>query len=161
MTRQLSPQEAYDRLADRAAMAELCSADVIKKLRDWSIAADVAGKILNRLTKERFVDDRRFAALYVRDRLNNARWGLIKIRANMRLKRLSGEIIEEAIDAEFSEEQYFSNLAAALRSKARNLSEPLTAADRAKLIRFAAGRGYEPELILDMIADEEYWRNAD
>ncbi len=161
MTRQLSPREAYERLADRAAMAELCSADVIKKLRDWSIAADVAGKILNRLTKERFVDDRRFAALYVRDRLNNARWGLIKIRANMRLKRLSGEIIEEAIDAEFSEEQYFSNLAAALRSKARNLSEPLTAADRAKLIRFAAGRGYEPELILDMIADEEYWRNAD
>lgn len=161
MTRQLSPQEAFERLADRAAMTELCSADVIKKLRDWRIAPEQGQKILERLIQERYVDDRRFAALYVRDRINNARWGLIKIRAAMRLKRLSDTIIEEAIEAEFNEEQYFSNLAAALRSKARTLSEPLSAEARSKLIRFAAGRGYEPELILDMVADEEYWRNAD
>ncbi len=161
MTRQLTPQQAFERLADRAAMAELCSADVMKKLRDWKIAPADGDKILDRLIQERYVDDRRFASLYVRDRINNARWGLIKIRAAMRLKRLSSAMIDEAIEAEFNEEQYFSNLAAALRSKARNLSEPLTAEDRAKLIRFAAGRGYEPELILDMVADEEYWRNAD
>ncbi len=161
MTRQLTPQQAFERLADRAAMAELCSADVMKKLRDSKSATADGDKILDRLNQDRSFDDRRFASLYVRDRINNARWGLIKIRAAMRLKRLSSAMIDEAIEAEFNEEQYFSNLAAALRSKARNLSEPLTAEDRAKLIRFAAGRGYEPELILDMVADEEYWRNAD
>lgn len=161
MTRQLSPQEAFERLADRAAVAEICSADVIRKLREWKIAPDAAQKILDRLIRERYVDDRRFASLYVRDRINNARWGLLKIRAAMRLKRLSSSIIEEAVEAEFNEEQYFSNLAAALRSKARTLSEPLSADDRAKLIRFAAGRGYEPDLIMEMVDDEEYWRNAD
>lgn len=161
MTRQLSPQEAFERLADRAAVAEICSADVIRKLREWKIAPDAAQKILDRLIRERYVDDRRFASLYVRDRINNARWGLVKIRAAMRLKRLSSSIIEEAVEAEFNEEQYFSNLAAALRSKARTLSEPLSADDRAKLIRFAAGRGYEPDLIMEMVDDEEYWRNAD
>lgn len=161
MTRQLSPQEAFERLADRAAVAEICSADVIRKLREWKIAPDPAQKILDRLIRERYVDDRRFASLYVRDRINNARWGLVKIRAAMRLKRLSSSIIEEAVEAEFNEEQYFSNLAAALRSKARTLSEPLSADDRAKLIRFAAGRGYEPDLIMEMVDDEEYWRNAD
>lgn len=161
MTRQLSPQQAYERLADRAAVSELCSGEILKKLREWKISPDETGKILDRLIKERYVDDRRFAALYVRDRINNARWGLIKIRAAMRLKQLSQAIIEEAIEAEYSEERYFSNLAAALRAKARALSSPLTPTDRTKLIRFAASRGYEPDLIIDMIGDEEYWRNAD
>lgn len=161
MTRQLTPQQAFERLADRAALTEICSAEAERKLREWQIAPESADAIVDRLIAERYIDDRRFAHAYVRDRINTARWGLLKIRREMRMKRLSSALIEEAIDAELNDETYCMNLAAALRSKARSMPSPLTEADRAKLVRFAASRGYEPGLILEMVADEEYWRNAD
>lgn len=161
MTRQLTPQQAFEHLADRAALTEICSAEAERKLREWQIAPESADAIVDRLIAERYIDDRRFAHAYVRDRINNARWGLLKIRREMRMKRLSSALIEEAIDAELNDETYCMNLAAALRSKARSMPSPLTEADRAKLVRFAASRGYEPGLILEMVADEEYWRNAD
>lgn len=161
MIRQLTPRQAFERLADRAATTEMCSTEAEQKLRDWQIAPEEADAIIDRLIAERYIDDRRFAHAYVRDRINNARWGLLKIRRAMRLKRLPNLLIEEAIDAELNDETYCRNLAAALRSKARSMEQPLLPADRAKLVRFAASRGYEPDLILEMVDDEEYWRNAD
>ena len=161
MTRQLTPQQAYERLADRAAGTEICSAEAYSKLRDWGIDADKADAIVDRLIAQRPIDDRRFAHAYVRDRINNARWGLLKIRQAMRLKRIPSALVNEAIDSELNDETYCSNLAAALRSKARSMPSPIQSADRAKLIRFAASRGYEPELIMQMLSDEYYWRTAD
>ena len=161
MTRQLSPQQAFERLADRAATTEICTAEAYSKLRDWGIDADKAEAIVDRLIAERYIDDRRFAHAYVRDRINNARWGLLKIRQAMRLKRIPSALVNEAIDAELNDETYCANLAAALRSKARTMPSPVQSADRARLIRFAASRGYEPELIMQMLSDEDYWRTAD
>lgn len=161
MTPHVTPQRAYERLADRAAVGEMCSGEVVKKLRDWRIDPAESQKILRRLTQERFVDDERYARAYVRDRVVNARWGLLKVRQAMRLKQISNQLIERAIDEELDQDAYLANLAAALRTKARGLSKPLAPADKAKVIRFAASRGYEPSLILEMIDDEEYWRRAD
>lgn len=161
MTRQLTPQQAFERLADRAATTEICSAEASAKLRDWEIAPDVANKILDRLIAERYIDDRRFTHAYVRDRINNAHWGLLKIRRALTLKQISAAIINEAIDSELNDETYCENLAAALRTKARSMPSPIQSADRVRLIRFAASRGYEPSLIMQMLSDESYWRTAD
>lgn len=161
MTRQLTPQQAFERLADRAAGTEMCTAEAYSKLRDWGIDPDKADSIVDRLVAERYIDDRRFAHAFVRDRINNARWGLLKIRRAMSLKRIPTTLINEAIDSELNDETYCENLAAALRSKARTMPSPIQSTDRARLIRFAAGRGYEPDLIMQMLSDEDYWRTAD
>lgn len=161
MTRQLTPQQAFERLATRAASTEICTAEAYSKLRDWAIEPAKADAIVDRLVADRYIDDRRFAHAYVRDRINNARWGLLKIRQAMKLKRLPSSLIDDAIAAELNDETYCANLAAALRSKARSMPSPVQSADRARLIRFAASRGYEPDLIIQMLSDEDYWRSTD
>lgn len=153
--------KAYSRLADRCALSEMCTGEALEKLRLWGIGRHEASKIVQRLVNERFIDDERFARVWVRDRLHNARWGAVKIRQSLRLKRLDYEVIEAAMESEMNQEVYFSNLAAALRSKGRSLPSPLTYTDRMKLMRFAVGRGYEPGLVSEMIDDEEYWRNEE
>lgn len=152
----LSPQEAYAKLADRCAATELCTAEAREKLRQWGIPAAEAEKIVARLVGERFIDDARFARIWVRDKLYNARWGTLKIKAAARLKHLD---ITEALAEEWDDERYFANLAAALRSKGRKMPSPLSRDDKTKLIRFALSRGYESGLVMEMIADEPYWRN--
>lgn len=155
----LSPEQAYARLADRCATAEMCAHEALSKLQQWDVPYNLAIKIVQRLINERFIDDERFAAIWVRDRIQNAHWGIIKIRQSLRQKNIDSDIIHKAISQNVNEELYFRNLAAALRSKARALSNPLTYTDKLKLARFAIGRGYEPDLVQDMIADEDYWRN--
>ena len=157
----LTPDEAYARLADRCSTCEVCTGEALEKLRLWSIGPTEAARIVQRLVNERFIDDERFARAFVRDRLNNSRWGLVKIRHALSLKRIDRAIIAEAIESETDDERYFANLADALRSKGRRMESPLSQADRAKLMRFAVSRGYEPSLVCEMIADEEFWRNDD
>lgn len=159
--KEITPQEAYSRLADRCSTTELCTSEALEKLRQWGIGEQPACAIVQRLVDERFIDDERFARAFVRDRLYNSRWGLVKIRQAMRLKHLDSGLINEAIESETDDERYFSNLAAALRSKGRAMPSPLSRDDRMKLARFALSRGYEPGLVSEMLANEEYWRGED
>lgn len=163
MTRpeQLTADEAYMRLVDRCSMAEISTGEALEKLRALGISGGESRDIVQRLVDQRFIDDERFARVYVRDRVNNARWGVNKIRAAMRLKGLDTQTIDAAINEELDEETYFSNLAAALRSKGRNMPTPLSRDDYGRLARFAIGRGYEPSLVRDMLGDEDYWRNEE
>jgi hypothetical protein len=39
------------------------------------------------------------------------------------------------------------------------MPEKLDAVCRDKLLRFAASRGFEPGLIMEMIPEEDFWRN--
>lgn len=157
----LSADQAYSKLAERCSASEYCTGEALEKLRQWGIDRTDAVKIVQRLVNERFIDDERFADIWVRDRLYNARWGALKIRNALRLKQIDPEIIESAIAENLDPEQYYANLATALRSKARALPSPLPYDAKMKLARFAIGRGYEPALVQDMINDEDFWRNND
>ena len=154
----LTPAEALNRLMDRCSAAEVCSGEAMEKLRTWGIGDHDAVKIVQRLTDLRFIDDERYARAYVRSKINGSRWGRIKVRAAMRLKRLDAETIDTALAEEIDEQTYIENLAAALRAKARTMPTRLTPAHKAKLMRFAAGRGYEPSLIAEMLPEESFWR---
>lgn len=159
--KELSPKEALARLADRCALAEMSSGEALDKLRQWGISHVESIAIVQKLIDRRFIDDERFARVYVRDRVNNARWGVNKILVSMRQKGIDNEIIRMALEEELDEETYFRNLAAALRSKGAKMPSPLSREDYAKLARFAMSRGYEPSLVSEMLADEDYWRNPD
>ncbi|MCM1309480.1 MAG: RecX family transcriptional regulator [Bacteroides sp.] len=157
----LTDKEAYARLADRCAMAEVSTGEALTKLRQWGITGAEAYKVVQRLVNERFIDDERFARSFVRDKVNNAHWGVNKIRLSLHQKGIDNETARIAIAEELDEETYFANLAGALRSKGRNMPSPLNREDYARLARFAVGRGYEPSLVSEMLSDEHYWRDVD
>lgn len=156
--KQLTTDEAFARLADRCATTEICTGEALDKLRTWGISRADSIAIVQRLIDGRFIDDVRFAHAWVRDQLYNSRWGVLKIRAAARIKQLDETILNKAIADELDEERYFDNLAAALRSKARQMPETLTYGDKMRLARFATGRGYEPSLVQEMLRCDDYWR---
>lgn len=57
----------------------------------------VVAEIVGRLVREKFVDDRRFAAAFVRDKLKFNGWGKQKIVYKMRSLGVDNAIISEAI----------------------------------------------------------------
>lgn len=154
-----TPQQAFERLQELCSAAEYSTGEALDRLARKGITGQLAFEIVQRLVDLRFIDDERFARAYVRAKVA-AGWGINKIRKNLLLvKKVDREFTDVAIEEEVDYERYCRNLAAALRSKARLLPNQLDAAARDKLLRFAVGRGYEIDLVLNMIADEEYWRS--
>lgn len=151
----ITPDKAMIRLEELCARAEHCTSELRLKLRDWGIATDDADAIILSLQKRRFVDDARFAVSFVRDRYRYARWGRVKIRLQLRAKRISTDIIEDAL-AEIDEDEYLDILASVLNAKARTLHETTSRESRSKLFRFAINRGFEPPLISSQISKLQY-----
>jgi len=142
----ITPDKALIRLEELCVRAEHCTSELQLKLRNWHIAKDAAEAIISSLQKRRFVDDARFAVSFVRDKYRYARWGRVRIRMQLRAKRIDPDIIEYAI-AEIDEEEYLGILTSILKAKARTLPEAASYGSRAKLFRFAMNRGFEPSLI--------------
>lgn len=158
MKKELTPDEGLARLMDLCSCGEYSTGEVMERLRRWGIWGREAERIVQRLIDGRFIDDERFARAFVRSKVNYSAWGRLKIRAAMIQKGIERELIDRALDEEIDEQTYYANLAEALRSKARAMPEYIDADCRAKLLRFAAGRGYEPGLIMEMLPEEDFWR---
>lgn len=148
----LTAEQALGRLQDFCARAEMSTGEALDKLRRWGVAGRSAEEVVQRLVDERFIDDERFARAFVRDRYRYQRWGRKKIAQYLRLKGVDRDYIADALAEEIDSEVYEEGLTAILRAKFRQLPESddeYTICN--KLLRFAAGRGFEPSLIMRLI----------
>ena len=158
--RQLSPEGAVVRLEALCAASEQCTADLREKLRRWLIDDDDAERIIASLAKRRFVDDARFARAYVRDKYRFARWGRYKIVMGLKAKRISANDIEDAL-TEIDLDEYERILLELLQAKVRTARLSREWADRAKLMRFAASRGFESSMVGSLISSGAPWERED
>lgn len=158
MKKELTPQEAYSKLVDLCSAGEYSTGEALERLRGWGLTGAPAFNIVQRLVNGRFIDDERFARAFVRSKVNYSAWGRVKIRSALIQKGIERELIDVALEEEIDLDVYYSNLASALRSKARLMPRELDADCKAKLLRFAAGRGYEPGLVMEMLPEEDFWR---
>lgn len=149
-------EAALVRLEELCARSEQCTHDVRTKLFRWSVEPPY-DTIINSLTDRGFVNDERFARAFTRDKYRFDRWGRIKIARALAAKRIDRSIIDSALE-EIDIKEYARNCHDLLRSKKKSLpadADPYLT--RQKLLRFAAGRGYEPSLIIRLLDNDKLW----
>ena len=144
-------------LRRQCSRREYCTADVLKKA-EKALDGDhqQAVKVLNVLVEEKFVDDRRYAAAFARDKSTISGWGAVKIRYMLSAKGISKDIISEALE-EVDVRKADDRLRKLLENKDRSLKEDPQR--KMKLLRFALGRGYsydEVSAILNVIEKKGY-----
>jgi regulatory protein len=149
-SKDISPENAFLRLATLCARCEQAEGDLRKKLRDWKIGISDANAIIERLKAERYLDNERFANAYCRDKLRFNGWGRIKISFMLKGKGIEQDYIDAAI-AMIDEEKYCQILDDALETKLKTLKDKTPGQTRSALMRFAASRGFEPNLIFPAI----------
>lgn len=140
-----------DRLRNLCSRREYCSSDILKKaLTALEGDREAAEQILKTLVSEKYVDDLRYAAAYAREKAMISGWGETKIRYMLSAKRISRDIITQAL-AEIDEDKADSRLQKLLENKARTLkADPQI---RLKLLRFALGRGYQYDDVVRVLQD--------
>ncbi len=134
------------RMEELCARAEHSSGEIMQKLLRLGIFPDTAAHIVQSMTERRFIEDRRFAHAFARDKMEYARWGRRKIALALYHKRVPRPLIDEALD-NLDEDRYRCILAEIIEAKKHTLAEPDTYEGRTKLFRLVASRGFEPDLI--------------
>lgn len=145
--KQVTPDEAMVRLELLCARSEQCTWEVTQKLLRWGIAADDRDRIVDSLVDRRFVDDARYASAYARSKFLFSRWGRKKIRLGLVAKRVSRELIDDAVAEATVGDAYMDTLRGLMKSRSRSFDFPLTRDDALKLCRFAMQRGFEWECV--------------
>lgn len=136
----------------RCALRECCRMDIKKKWQEGGLDEDVCERLLDRLEDDGFIDETRYARAFVHDKLEYDHWGRIKMAQALRLKGISRKEIDTAMAEVIDDVHYREILRDILRKKAASITfnpEDREESYKAlqKLVRFAASRGFEPELI--------------
>ena len=143
-------QKALHSAADKCSRQERCVSEIRKKLIKWELSDEEVEKAIAYLIREKFIDEDRFAAFYVRDKFRFNGWGRIKIRWQLRQKEVNSDCLEEALQL-LDEESYMEKLAELLYNKRRQIKHKDVWQTKAALVRFGQSRGFEPDLVYQQV----------
>ena len=82
-------KQALESLMRLCARAERCKADAMRLMHGWEVPFDEREGVLRRLVAERYIDDRRYAEAFVREKSNLSAWGEYKIRSALKRKGIA------------------------------------------------------------------------
>ncbi len=147
-----TPDQALQSLMRLCARAEKSSGDARRLMRGWGVAPEAAEKVLEQLKAQRFIDDERYAAAFVREKCSLSGWGAYKIRMALQRKEIAPRLIEEAlstIDREASAER----LVVQLRRKMARTKASTPYELRGKLMRYGLSLGYDYGMVGDALSE--------
>lgn len=75
MKKPYSAEQAYSKIASACVAKELCSYDIVRKLKQWGVDNTQQLEVIERLKSEKFLDDARYVRAYVHDKVMFERWG--------------------------------------------------------------------------------------
>lgn len=142
----ISYEAARNKAENYCIKVERCRQEVRKKLSQWGTAPEDIEKILDKLIDDRFIDETRYARAFVRDKYRFNGWGRKKIEMSLKMKAVDSRDINEGLE-EIDEQEYIDILERLLKNKKKSTKAESDYELNAKLMRFAAGRGFEPSII--------------
>ena len=144
--KEISEQSALQRLAALCSRGEHSSGEMLEKMRRWGLSEEAQARIMERLLRDRYVDDERFAHAFVNDKVKYNKWGRRKIEQALWQKGVDEEIRRRVLH-EVEEEDFLTELLDLLKFKSRSITAKNDYERNMKLMRFALGRGYSYDQI--------------
>lgn len=142
-----TPEQALGSLMRLASKSEKSSGDALRLMHGWGVDPSERHKILQTLIDKRFIDDRRYAAAYVREKSRLNGWGSYKIRRTLVAKGIAKPVIDETlgqVEAAVSKDK----LAAMLARKMKSAKAQDTYQMKGRLMRYGLSLGYDYEDVI-------------
>ena len=146
--------DAYLTLAALCAQSEHCQHEMLEKMRRWELSDEAQARVMERLVKERYVDDERYARAFVKDKVRYNKWGRRKVEQALWQKHIDEDIRQRVLD-EVDDEEYLSVLRPLLQQKRKTTKAQSDYELNQKLVRFALSRGFTFDIIRQCLNVEE------
>jgi regulatory protein len=154
--KEMTAQEAFSKLAALCARSEHCQKEMTDKMRLWGVSEEEQAQVMERLVKERYINDERYARAFANDKTRYCRWGRRKVEQALWQKHIDENIIRQVLDS-IDDDLYADTLRPLLQQKRRTVKAASDYELNMKLIKFALSRGFSMEVIRKCleVADED------
>ncbi len=137
-------ESAINRMATLCSRKEYCEAEIRSRLAPLELSEEEMERVIAHLKELDFLNEERYAEAYAKDKFRFNGWGATKIAVMLRAKGLSDETISHAV-ALIDKNEYSEKCLALMKSKRKSITDSDKRIVAMKLIRFAAGRGFDYE----------------
>jgi regulatory protein len=149
---------ALHKAASYCSLAERCVSELKEKLNKWEVDESDQHKIIDYLIQEKYIDEKRFATAYAKDKFRYNKWGKIKISYQLNLKQINKNIIEQALTT-IDEDEYNALVFRLAKDKLKKITFKSEYEKKGKLAQFLSGKGFENELIYKVLEELESCNN--
>lgn len=145
-----TPEQALAALMRLAARSEKSSGDALRLMRNWEVEPSARQGVLQKLIDSKFIDDRRYAEAFVRDKMRFSGWGSFKLRSALHAKGIAGEIVDEVLRS-LDRNDMTDRLHDRLERKMRSVKYSSRYDLKTKLMRYGASLGFDFESVADVV----------
>lgn len=151
----LSATVALAKIQLYCAYQERSHQEVKTKLFEYGLYASQVDELISQLITEGFLNEERFAKAFAGGKFRIKKWGRKKIENELQFLGLSKRNIATGLK-EIDWVDYTKTLKSLIAKKAEQSSETNLFKKRDKIARYAIGKGYEPELVWEMIKTHDW-----
>ena len=144
-------QQALQSLMRLAARSEKSTGDALRLMRTWGVPEAEQRGVLDKLIADRYIDNRRYAEAYTREKSRLAGWGERKIAMQLRLKGVERETISTVLAELMADDSRAERLHEKLEKKLRSVKAANDYELRGKLLRYALGLGYDYDMAAEVV----------
>ena len=146
-------QQALQSLMRLAARSEKSTGDALRLMRTWGVSEAEQRGVLEKLIADRYIDNRRYAEAYAREKSRLAGWGERKIAMQLRMKGVERETISAVLAEVLQDDSMAERLQEKLEKKLRTVKAANDYELRGKLLRYALGLGYDYDMAAEVIEE--------
>ncbi len=151
----MAENKERDELLQRAMKVcsgrEYCISDITALLVRWGAEKEeTRTRIIEKLIKEKFIDEYRYSRAFVLDHFRHSQWGKVKIGMALKQKKVDTDAIASGMEA-IGEEEYLELLQKILGDQRRRIKAKNRSDLKGKLLRHALSKGFESHLVYDAI----------
>jgi regulatory protein len=154
ITRITDEKVALAKAEHYCAYQERSQQEVRDKLFEWGLYTNAVENVIIQLIADNFLNEERFANAYARGKFNQKGWGKNKIKQGLKFKKVSDPLIKKALNG-INGDDYLRMLYKVIHKKNALLSEKDPYKRKYKLHQYALSRGYENDLIADVLKNSE------
>ena len=147
-------KDALRKIASYCAYQERTQQEVRKRLDKWDIYGDDAEALIAELITQGYLSEERFATSFAGGKFRVMGWGKRKITQELKQRGITGYNLNKAL-ANIQPDDYKSRLVELLDKKRSLIRDDNPLIVKQKLARYALSKGYESNLVWEVLGAEE------
>lgn len=154
-TKNIGTDRAFGKAKHYCGYQERSHAEAKQKLYSYGLYKTEVEEMLSRLIEENYLNEERYAIAFAGGKFRMKQWGKIKIKYELKLKKVSEYCIKKALN-EIDDADYLKTFRKLADEKLRTLKgEKNIFMKMKKLQNYLMGKGYEYDLIAEILKDKD------
>lgn len=146
----LQPEAALFKIKHWCAYQERSQHETRKKLYEYGLHEEEVENILADLISENFLNEERFAKALTSGKFRIKHWGKIKIKLELKKRRVPERLIDEALQA-IDDDEYKTVLQKVIEKKRKLLKGNDKNKNFYLLLNYAISKGFERDLVVEQL----------